>query len=53
MKEVRQLNWDGAQLFYLSLWDPPPNPDNLFAGVSEGMDYGEVDRSVEWWKEEG
>ena len=48
MKEVSQrpaLNYEGAQLFYVSLWDPAPDPANPFAGVSEGMDYGPIDRT--------
>lgn len=51
MKEVRPppLNYDGAQLFYVGLWDPPSEGINPLAGVSEGMDYGHIDRG-DWDK---
>ena len=47
-------NCDGLQVFMMALWDPPPqDPDNPFAGVGEGVDYGEYDRDWDKILKEG
>lgn len=46
------MNYDGLQAVMMSWWEPVVSDlDHPFAGVGEGVDYGEIDRSREWWKD--